>query len=61
MLQDFDGVKVGQVDCQAYGDLCGSENVNSYPTIRLYSKSEQGFSQFQYVTHVINCHKKSVS
>lgn len=46
MLRDFDGVKVGQVDCQAHGDLCGSENVNSYPTIRLYSKSEQGFSQF---------------
>jgi hypothetical protein len=46
MLKDFDGVKIGQVDCQAHGDVCSSENVHSYPSIRLYNKNPEGMTQF---------------
>ncbi|XP_048776636.2 dnaJ homolog subfamily C member 10-like [Ostrea edulis] len=46
MLKDFEGVKIGQVDCQAQGDVCSSENIQSYPSIRLYSKNTEGLTQF---------------
>ncbi|XP_059164242.1 dnaJ homolog subfamily C member 10-like [Physella acuta] len=36
MMKDKKTVLVGQVDCDANSYLCNSQNIRSYPTIRLY-------------------------
>jgi len=49
------GVKVAQVDCQAYKSLCQQENVRSYPTIRLYPHGRSDSGVFQYVNADTGC------
>lgn len=43
-MAEFDEVKVAQVDCVANADLCNSQNVHSYPTIRLYPLGANGLN-----------------
>lgn len=37
-------VKVASLDCEAEGDLCRSQAVRSYPTIRLYPIGSEGLN-----------------
>jgi DnaJ family protein C protein 10 len=46
MVKDMVDVKVAQVDCQAHRTLCQQENVQSYPTIRLYPQGHSDSSVF---------------
>ena len=41
--------KLGEIDCQAYGHFCNAENINSYPSVRLYPHHSHGTSQ--YIRH----------
>lgn len=50
MLRNVAGVKVGQVDCQAHRSLCQENNVQSYPTVRLYPVGQTNINVF----HVYN-------
>lgn len=43
-LSDFPQVKVAQVDCVANSDLCSSQNIRSYPTIRVYPLGGKGLN-----------------
>lgn len=51
MLKDMPNVKVGQVDCDAQKPVCERENVNRYPTIRLYPHGQTGSSSFHVYTN----------
>ena len=39
-------VKVASIDCEAESDLCASQGIRSYPTIRLYSSENQDLTKF---------------
>jgi len=41
-----DQAKLGEVDCQMYGHFCSAQNVNSYPSVRLYPHYSEGTSQY---------------
>lgn len=43
-LHKFDNIKVAHVDCVANHELCQGQNINSYPTIRLYPLGSKGLS-----------------
>lgn len=40
----LDFVRVAQVDCEANGELCTSQNIRSYPTVRLYPLNSKGLN-----------------
>jgi hypothetical protein len=42
-MKDYEaeGLKMGQVDCIAQGDLCVQLGVNSYPTMILYEEGKE--------------------
>ena len=40
-------VRVAQVDCQMYQGVCRMQQVDSYPTIRLYPMGYQGSDRYQ--------------
>lgn len=35
-----DGIKVASVDCTNHQDFCGKQDVQGYPTLRVYKKGE---------------------
>lgn len=43
-MAEFDEIKVAHVDCVANADLCSSQNIHGYPTIRLYPLGAKGLS-----------------
>ncbi|KAK4883034.1 hypothetical protein RN001_006353 [Aquatica leii] len=43
-LSNFEFVKLAQVDCTQQSNLCHSQNVKSYPTIRLYPLGSEGLN-----------------
>lgn len=43
-MKEFEEIKIAQVDCVANSDLCHAQNVNSYPTIRLYPLGSKGMN-----------------
>lgn len=45
VLHLLPNVKIASVDCEANGDLCRSQGVRSYPTIRLYPLGSEGLNQ----------------
>ena len=38
-------IKVGAVNCEQYGDLCGDFNIHSYPTLQIFYVDEDGNRQ----------------
>ncbi|KAK2584979.1 hypothetical protein KPH14_008510 [Odynerus spinipes] len=45
ILHTLPFVKVGNIDCEIENDLCRSQGVESYPTIRLYPKERKHLNQ----------------
>jgi len=45
-LENLPHVKVGKVDCEANGELCQSQAISSYPTIRMYPMGSEGRMRF---------------
>lgn len=43
-MAQFQQVKIAQVDCEANHEICNSQNVRSYPTIRLYPLESKGLN-----------------
>lgn len=47
MLTNNKKIKVAQMDCQKYREMCHRQNVNSYPTIRLYPTGSKNAHVYQ--------------
>ncbi len=47
MLADVKGVKVAQVDCVQHKQLCNTQNIRSYPSIRLYPSGPFNSNYYQ--------------
>lgn len=48
-MVSFEEVKVAHVDCVANADLCASQDIRGYPTIRLYPLGSKGLNTVAYV------------
>ncbi|KAK3756722.1 hypothetical protein RRG08_018446 [Elysia crispata] len=46
MFKDRNNIHVAQVNCQDHRNLCMQQNVNSYPTIRMYPAGSSGSGQY---------------
>lgn len=46
MLKNNPNVRVANVDCQAHGELCVTQNVDAYPTVRLYPAGQKGTAMY---------------
>ncbi|OAV98360.1 hypothetical protein PTTG_04015 [Puccinia triticina 1-1 BBBD Race 1] len=66
---EVEGLKMGQVDCVAQGDLCVQLGVNSYPTMKLYEdgKAKETYSGDKtvesikmYLVDKIESHRKPI-